>query len=112
VADYIVAGLRARGDCAELVDAKAIGLPMLDRMYKEYAPGLAPLPMEALAKKVRASDAFIFVTGEYNWGIQPDLKNLTEFSRRVGLATRGSRELFRRANFGCASRCPLARHLI
>ena len=34
LADYIVAGLAARGDKPELIDAKAIDLPMLDRMYK------------------------------------------------------------------------------
>lgn len=78
LADFIVAGLRARGEAAELVDAKAIGLPMLDRMYKEYAPGSAPPAMEALAAKIRAADAFVFVTGEYNWGMQPGLKNLTD----------------------------------
>ena len=78
LADYIVAHLRARGDDAELIDAKAIGLPMLDRMYKEYAPGAAPAAMETLAQKIKAADAFIFVTGEYNWGMQPGLKNLTD----------------------------------
>ena len=26
---------------AELIDAKAIGLPILDRMYKEFASGVA-----------------------------------------------------------------------
>lgn len=78
LADYIVAALRARGADAELIDAKAIGLPMLDRMYKEYAPGTAPAPLEALAAKIRAADAFVFVTGEYNWGVQPGLKNLTD----------------------------------
>jgi NAD(P)H-dependent FMN reductase len=78
LADYIVAGLRKRGDDVELVDAKAIGLPMLDRMYKEYAPGSAPAAMETLASKIRGADAFVFVTGEYNWGMQPGLKNLTD----------------------------------
>jgi NAD(P)H-dependent FMN reductase len=78
LADYIVAGLRKRGDDVELIDAKAIGLPMLDRMYKEYAPGSAPAAMEALASKIRDSDGFVFVTGEYNWGTQPGLKNLTD----------------------------------
>jgi NAD(P)H-dependent FMN reductase len=78
LADYIVAGLRGRGETAELVDARAVGLPMLDRMYKEYAPGQAPPAMQALAGKIRAADAFIFVTGEYNWGMQPGLKNLTD----------------------------------
>ncbi len=78
LADFIVTGLRARGDSAELVDAKAVGLPMLDRMYKEYPPGSAPGAMEALASKIRAADAFVFVAGEYNWGVQPGLKNLTD----------------------------------
>lgn len=78
LADYIVAGLNGRGADAELVDAKAIGLPMLDRMYKEYPSGTAPPAMETLARKIRAADAFVFVTGEYNWGPQPGLKNLTD----------------------------------
>ncbi|MES2186695.1 MAG: NAD(P)H-dependent oxidoreductase [Pseudomonadota bacterium] len=78
LADYIVAGLRARGSEVELVDAKAVDLPMLDRMYKEYPAGTAPAALEALAQKIRGADAFVFVTGEYNWGPQPGLKNLTD----------------------------------
>ena len=78
LANYLVAGLRGRGDDVELIDAKSIGLPMLDRMYKEYPSGTAPAPMEQLAQKIRTADAFVFVTGEYNWGIQPGLKNLTD----------------------------------
>ena len=78
LADYVVAGLKARGAEAELIDARAVGLPLLDRMYKEYPPGEAPAAMETLAGKLRAADAFVFVTGEYNWGPQPGLKNLTD----------------------------------
>jgi NAD(P)H-dependent FMN reductase len=78
LADFILAGVRARGASAELIDAKSVGLPMLDRMYKEYPAGSAPPVMEALAAKIRAADAFIFVAGEYNWGMQPGLKNLTD----------------------------------
>jgi NAD(P)H-dependent FMN reductase len=78
LADFIMAGLRARGADAEFIDAKAVDLPMLDRMYKEYPKGTAPEAMEALAEKIRTADAFIFVTGEYNWGPQPGLKNLTD----------------------------------
>ena len=61
-----------------LIDAKAIGLPMLDRMYKEYDKGTAPAAMESLAADIRGADAFVFVVGEYNWGVQPGLKNLTD----------------------------------
>lgn len=78
LADYIVTGLAARGDKPELIDAKAIDLPMLDRMYKEYPKGEAPAAMEKLAETIRDADAFVFVTGEYNWGMQPGLKNLTD----------------------------------
>jgi NAD(P)H-dependent FMN reductase len=78
LADFVVDGLKARGEDVELIDAKAIGLPMLDRMYKEYGPGSAPQALEELAQKIRAADAFIFVAGEYNWGVQPGLKNLTD----------------------------------
>ncbi len=78
LADYLVAQFRARGADAELIDAKAVGLPMLDRMYKEHPKGQAPEDMERLAQKIRKADAFVFVTGEYNWGMQPGLKNLTD----------------------------------
>ncbi len=78
LADYVVRGLRARGCDIELIDAKAVGLPMLDRMYKEYAEGQAPAALEGLAQKIIAADGFVFVTGEYNWGLQPGLKNLTD----------------------------------
>lgn len=78
LADYLVRSFRERGAEPELIDAKAVGLPMLDRMYKEYPAGEAPEAMETLAAKIRAADAFVFVTGEYNWGQQPGLKNLTD----------------------------------
>lgn len=78
LANFVVEGFRAQGVDAELIDAKAIGLPMLDRMYKEYPTGSAPEPLERLAGKIREADGFVFVTGEYNWGMQPGLKNLTD----------------------------------
>ncbi|ANW00792.1 NADPH-dependent FMN reductase [Bradyrhizobium icense] len=78
LAEYVVDQLRRRGDDAELIDAKAINLPILDRMYKEYPKGQAPAALEQLAGKIKSADGFIFVTGEYNWGVQPGLKNLTD----------------------------------
>src|SRR3954449_12443369 len=78
LAHFVTQGFRARGDDAELIDAKAVDLPMLDRMYKEYPKGQAPERLETLAGKIRDADGFVFITGEYNWGIQPGLKNLTD----------------------------------
>jgi NAD(P)H-dependent FMN reductase len=78
LAQFMVEGLRGRGIDAELIDAKAVGLPMLDRMFKEYPKGEAPAALEKLAGQIRDADGFVFITGEYNWGIQPGLKNLTD----------------------------------
>ena len=46
LAQYVVERLRRRGDDVELIDAKAINLPILDRMYKEYPKGQAPEALE------------------------------------------------------------------
>jgi len=78
LAQFVVEGLRKRGDEVELIDARAVGLPMLDRMYKEHRQGEAPAALEKLAGQIRDADGFVFITGEYNWGIQPGLKNLTD----------------------------------
>jgi NAD(P)H-dependent FMN reductase len=93
LARFVVASLRARGLDVELIDAKAIGLPMLDLMYKEYKKGEAPPALERLAGQIREADGFVFITGEYNWGVQPGLKNLTDhfleewFWRPVAIAS-------------------------
>lgn len=78
LAQFVVEGFRARGHEVELIDAKAVDLPMLDRMYKEYPKGEAPAALEKLAGQIRDADGFVFITGEYNWGVQPGLKNLTD----------------------------------
>ena len=103
LANFVIDRLRGRGEEVTFIDAKAIGLPMLDRMYKEYPKGTAPEALEKLAGQIRGADGFVFVTGEYNWGIQPGLKNLT--------AGR-DRELFRRPSVRRARLDCLARHAV
>src|SRR3979490_1423285 len=78
LAQFVVEGLRGRGDDVELIDPGEVGLPMLDRMYKEYPKGEAPAALEKLAGQIREADGFVFITGEYNWGVQPGLKTLTD----------------------------------
>lgn len=87
LADYLIRSFEGLGHKAELVDAKAIDLPMLDRRYSDYPAGEAPAAMAHLAERLSAADAFVFVAGEYNRGMQPGLKNLVdhylkEFDRR------------------------------
>ena len=92
LARFLVDRLEARGVEAPLADPMEIPLPLLDRMYKEYDKGAAPEPMERLAGMIRGADAVLVVSGEYNHGIPPALKNLLDhfleewFFRPAGIA--------------------------
>jgi NAD(P)H-dependent FMN reductase len=77
VARFILSELQGRGHDATLVDPLIHKLPLLDRMYKEYK-GNAPAPLEELAMLYRKVDGFVVVSGEYNHGIPPALKNLLD----------------------------------
>jgi NAD(P)H-dependent FMN reductase len=77
-ARFIEAQLQRRGHRTTVVDAMELRLPLLDRMYKEYAKGEAPDVLERLARLYRAADAFVIVSGEYNHGIPPALKNMLD----------------------------------
>jgi NAD(P)H-dependent FMN reductase len=77
-ARFVERQLTARGHDVSFIDAKALDLPLLDRMYKEYPKGTAPETLETLAATYRRADAFVVVTGEYNHGIPPALSNLLD----------------------------------
>ena len=77
-ARFVVDQLARRGHATTLVDPLEKRLPLLDRMYKEYKKGEAPPVLEALAETYRAADGFVIVSGEYNNGIPPALKNLLD----------------------------------
>ena len=55
-----------------------LGLPLLDRMFKEHPAGEAPEELERLAVLYRRADGFMVVSAEYNNGIPPALKNLLD----------------------------------
>lgn len=77
-ARWVVKALEERGHTASLVDPIEYELPLLDRMYKEFARGSAPRAMESIAELLRAADAFVIVSGEYNHGVPPAMKNLLD----------------------------------
>ena len=77
-ARFVVGQLEKRGIKAVLVDPMERQLPLLDRMYKEFPKGQAPPVMEALSQLFKAADGFAIVSGEYNHGIPPALKNLLD----------------------------------
>jgi NAD(P)H-dependent FMN reductase len=77
-ARMVIRAVQARGHEAVLVDPLEVQLPLLDRMYKEYALGTAPEVLENLATLYRRVDGFLIVSGEYNHGIPPAMKNLLD----------------------------------
>jgi NAD(P)H-dependent FMN reductase len=77
-ARFMVTALRESGCMPILVDPLEKRLPLLDKMYKEFPRGEAPPVMEELADLFRRADAFCIVSGEYNHGIPPALKNLLD----------------------------------
>ncbi len=77
-ARLMVDALAARGHRPVLVDPLVEQLPLLDRMYKEHPKGQAPPGLERLAELYRRADGFVIVSGEYNNGIPPALKNLLD----------------------------------
>jgi NAD(P)H-dependent FMN reductase len=77
-ARFVRRSFAARGHDVTLVDPAEVGLPLLDRMYKEYEKGRAPQVLEDLAALYRSADAFVVVSGEYNHSIPPALSNLLD----------------------------------
>ncbi|GAA3902785.1 hypothetical protein GCM10022276_21880 [Sphingomonas limnosediminicola] len=77
-ARLVVRELERRGHSVHFVDPAELQLPLLDRMYKEHPAGEAPEALERLAKLYRSVDGFLVVSGEYNHGIPPALKNLLD----------------------------------
>jgi NAD(P)H-dependent FMN reductase len=81
-ARYLEKKLEERNIRVGFVDPLEYELPLLDRMYKEFAPGSAPAPMEKLAQLFKKTDGFLLLTGEYNHSIPPALKNLLDHFQR------------------------------
>ena len=83
-AKWAIAQLQARGHEAVLVDAAALKLPILDKMWKEIR--LDPPPQYAylhaklapLAELYARTDGFCIVSAEYNHSVPPGLTNLID----------------------------------
>ncbi len=78
LAKFITNQLKERGHEVTLVDQLEFNLPMLDKMYKEYDAGKAPEPIEKVHQVLEQADGFVLVSGEYNHGVPPVLKNILD----------------------------------
>jgi NAD(P)H-dependent FMN reductase len=83
-AKWAMARLQARGHEVTLVDAAALRLPILDKMWKEIKSG-PPAGYEELYAKLKPlaelyarADGFCIVSAEYNHSVPPGLANLID----------------------------------
>lgn len=77
-AKYLLKKLADKGFKTNFIDPKEYRLPLLDKMYKEFENGNAPEILEQISGKISESDGFMIVSGEYNHGVPPALKNLLD----------------------------------
>jgi NAD(P)H-dependent FMN reductase len=78
VARFVMRTLEGRGQEPILIDPLEYPLPLLDKMYKEYPAGTAPETLERLAQVIKAADAYVVVSAEYNNSVPPALSNLLD----------------------------------
>ncbi|MEZ5787415.1 MAG: NADPH-dependent FMN reductase [Xanthobacteraceae bacterium] len=77
-ARFLDGQLQKRGHTSTLIDPLHYRFSLLDKMYKEYRKGEAPEHLETVAGLIRQADGFLVVSGEYNHGIPPALKNMLD----------------------------------
>jgi NAD(P)H-dependent FMN reductase len=75
---YLENAATAHGFEVSVLDAKALGFPILEKKFSEYDDGTAPEAMARASQTLAASDAYIMVAGEYNATLQPGLSNLMD----------------------------------
>jgi NAD(P)H-dependent FMN reductase len=75
----VAEALNVAGHEAVMVDPLELRLPLLERTYSEYKPSEAPAGLDGLSELYRRADGFVIVSGEYNHGIPPALKNLLDY---------------------------------
>lgn len=84
-AKWVIAQLQARGHEAVLVDAAALDLPLLDKMWKEIKQdppaAYAELhrKLSPIAELYARADGYVIVSAEYNHSVPPALTNLIDY---------------------------------
>ena len=77
-ARFIVNKCKERNWNVTLIDVKEFSHPFLDKLHKDFPEGEAPEVMQKVSKILKAADAFIIVSGEYNHSVPPALTNLID----------------------------------
>jgi NAD(P)H-dependent FMN reductase len=96
LANYLVKILKERRHEVNFLDAREINLPIINKRIFDYKPDEVPEILQRISKQLYEADGFVLVAGEYNYSIQPGLKNLLDhfykeyFHRPAALATYSS----------------------
>jgi len=83
-AKWVIAQLRARGHEAILIDAAALELPLLDKMWKELKDDTSAetaqlrMKLAQVAELYARADGYVIVSAEYNHSAPPALTNLID----------------------------------
>ena len=75
VASFCTSLLKKQGHAAKVVDPLVLDLPLLRKPEFAYKRGEAPKQLSELADAIRAADAFVMISPEYNHAASPALLN-------------------------------------
>ncbi|MEO1019522.1 MAG: NAD(P)H-dependent oxidoreductase, partial [Pseudomonadota bacterium] len=78
VVRFLEAQIQERGHEADVIDAKEENLPLLDLRLSDFDADNRPASLVRLSERIKAADAFVLVSGEYNHTLQPGLTNLID----------------------------------
>jgi len=84
-AKWVISQLKARGHETVLIDAAALDLPLLDKMWKEIKDdtsadsAMLRVKLAQIAEFYARADGYVIVSGEYNHSIPPALSNLIDY---------------------------------
>ena len=76
--NFLERKLQARGHEVLAIDPLRFELPILERRLVDYEVGQAPSAVEQVGDLFASAEAFLFVTGEYNYSIPPALTNIID----------------------------------
>jgi len=91
VEKFITSKLKEANYEVDVWDPKELNLPMLTQSLHLYPdPSKAPQQLREMDEKIRAADAFIVLTPEYNRQLPPALTNMIDYFSPVSYAYRAS----------------------
>jgi NAD(P)H-dependent FMN reductase len=76
LARFLEHRLAARGHHVLMIDPETFELPLIERRMMDYEVGTAPSAVEQVGDLFSSAEAFVFVTGEYNYSVPPALSNI------------------------------------